>query len=189
MSHKLRGELGLNFITGGLYILTQLIVMAFVGMLVGMEIDNGSLQALGKGVGTYDYKLVLITILTFSITGLLIYGFAHLRKHISKHFGLETKPAPVVQTKRKLALFVTFLLVGILTSIIFYGFNQFISGLSPNNNINSLNSLWDALVAGKPVLIIAIFLTITAFGYIVGYLGKAIHPVQEKMPDVIKEAP
>ena len=187
MSHKLRGELGLNFVTGALFILAQLIFLAGLGMVVGTEIGNGDLNALGKGIGSYDYKLVVITIMSFAITGILIYGFAHARKHLAKHFGLETMSAPQVQSKKKVALFLTFLLVGIFTSLIFYGFNQFIDGLSPNNNINSLNSLWNALITGNPVLIIAVFLTITTFGYIVGYLGRVINPVQEKLPKFTKE--
>jgi len=67
--------------------------------------------------------------------------------------------------------------IGLLTSLIFGGFNDFIQNASPDADLNSLNGFLDAILGGNIGLVLAIFFTIAVFGALANVIGHLWKPV------------
>lgn len=180
MKNELVRKIGLDFSVGVGFIVTQLFAFGILGQWISIELQ-GSIKDLGIGAGTANFPLIGIALFSLALTGLLMYIWAKARRILAKGFGLEAKEVKL-EMKHKFGVFLTLVVVGIITAIVFLGFSEFISGISPSTNIASLGSLWNAISQVNPLLLIAVFIAITVFGALVALVGSIISPVQSRIP-------
>ena len=172
----------LNFIVGAGFFITSLVSTMIVGSLLGIPL-RGTTEDIGTAASTMNPMLAFTTVLSFVITGLLVGVWAHGRVMIGKNvLGIENIGAePKFETRKKLGLLVTIILLGIITSVIMVGFNGFISKFSPNADIANPITLWTALAQYDLLLLVSTILTMMGLGVIVTILGHLIHPIQNKV--------
>ena len=173
---------GLNFIVGGGFFITSLFATMIIGSILGIQL-HGTTEDLGTAVGTMNPILAMTVILSFIVTGSLVWMWAHLRVWIGKKvLGMESVGAePKVETRKKIGLIVTIILLGIITSVIMVGFNGFIAKFSPNADIANPMTLWTALAQYNLILLVTVVITMMVLGAIVTGLGHWIESIQKKV--------
>ena len=179
---------GLNFTIGVGFVITALVAQLGVGAIMGQRL-SGTINDIGTGFGSGDLALLGTAILSMLVTGFLVFIWTKLRKHIAIIFHLQVK-TPEVHTKHRIAFVITLIVMGIITSLVFYGFSEFIRGISPDNDLSSIGALLDAVVTMNPMLIVGVFFTLMVFGTLVTWLGTIIAPVEarieKRLPDQLK---
>ena len=162
---------------GSIAILLILISQSVLLMITGIELQN-SIADLGSSAGQLlaNPMLMGVTFLSMIITGAIIMAVAIVRTKIAKHFGM-TPQTIKFNTSRKLGLVMSLFVIGLLTSLIFGGFNDFIQNASPDADLNSLNGFLDAIMGGNIGLVLAIFFTIAVFGALANVIGHLWKPV------------
>ena len=174
---------GLSFVIGAIAILLILITQTILFTLTGVELKN-SISDLGASAGQVLTNPILLGVTTVSmiVTGAIIMAVAVIRTKIASHFGM-TPQKITFNTSRKLGLVGSLFVVGLLTSLIFGGFNDFIQNASPTDDLNSLNGFVDAILGGNIGLVVAIAITIAVFGglaNVIGHLWKPVNTAVER---------
>ncbi len=162
---------------GGIAIALILITQTILVATTGVELTN-SISDLGTSAGQVfsNPMLLVVTLLSMIITGVIIMAVAVVRTKLAKHFGL--KPQTIsFNMKRKAGLVLSFLFIGVVTSLLFGGFNDFIANASPGQDLDSLNGFVSAILSGNIGLVVAIFVTIAAFGMLANLVGHLWKPV------------
>ena len=134
----------LHFSVGAGYIITVLLVGAVVLALTGITLMD-SLGEFAQGVGQGNITAIGFSVLALIITGGLIAVWVKIRPRIAKIIGVTVKTTNF-DTKRKLAFVFALLVVGIITSGVFFAFTEFTNNLVPGTDVTSLNVLFEALV-------------------------------------------
>ena len=180
-SHEMLRKLGLNFVVGFGFILSTIILTAILGSTLGVSIA-GDIRDIGTGLAGMDAMIIGVSALGFILTGGLVYVWAKARKPIAKWMGYDVSDAPKLNNKGKITpILATLFAVGIIASVIIYGFTQLLAGLSPDIELSSITTLLDAVMTMNPMLIAGSFVAIVAFGWVVGLLGQAIDPVSKRV--------
>ena len=158
-------------------IVAILISTSILVAFTGVELTN-SISDLGNSAGQVlaSPMLLVVTIISMIITGVIIMGVAVFRTKIAHHFGMQPQTINF-NAKRKAGLIASFFVVGLLTSLIFGGFNDFISNASPDADLNSVNGFVSAILGGNIGLVVAIFVTIVVFGALANVIGHLWKPV------------
>ena len=158
---------------GSIAILLILISQSLLLMITGIELSN-SISDLGNSAGQLlaNPMLMGVTFISMIITGAIIMAVAIVRTKLAKHFGM-TPQTIKFNTTRKVGL----VIIGLATSLIFGGFNDFIQNASPDADLNSLNGFIDAILGGNIGLVLAIFFTIAVFGALANVIGHLWKPV------------
>lgn len=179
--NSLKNRIALNFVVGAGFLATVLVVQALLGAVVSFELVN-SIRDL---TGAFNNPTLFGTaIISFAISGSLIIFWAHARRWIGKPLSVNVQAPQKLQTQHKVALIFTIIGVGIITSIIFYGFNEAVAGISPNANINDLGTLMTAISEGNFLVVIGAVIAILIFGILVAFVGRLIAPTQ-KLADTV----
>ena len=168
---------------GSIVILLILITQSILVAITGVELTN-SISDLGNSASQVLVSpiLLVVTAISMVITGGIIMGAAVIRTKLAVHFGM-TPQKIVFNTSRKVGLISTLFVVGLLTSLIFGGFNDFIVNASPDADLNSLNGFITAILGGNIGLVVSIFATIVVFGAlanVIGHLWKPVNAAVEK---------
>lgn len=175
--HPTLRAVGLHFTTGASAILLILVVQGLLFAITGVELKS-SISDLGASAGQVleNPFLLIVTFVSMVLSGAIIMGVAVLRTKYAGKFG--TKPQKIQwNTQKKLTLVLTLFVVGLLTSVVFGGFNEFIQSASPDKDLNSLNGLISAIFSGNVTLAVAVFFTIAAFGFLAAVVGHLWNPV------------
>ena len=111
---------------GSIAILLILISQSLLLMITGVELSN-SISDLGNSAGQLlaNPMLMGVTFISMIITGAIIMAVAIIRTKLAKHFGM-TPQTIKFNTTRKLGLVGSLFVIGLATSLIFGGFNDFI---------------------------------------------------------------
>jgi hypothetical protein len=162
---------------GSVAILLILISQSLLLSVTGIELKN-SIADLGSSAGSVltNPMLIVVTFISMIMTGGIIMAIALIRTKIAKHFGM-TPQTIKFNTSRKLGLVLSLFVIGLLTSLIFGGFNDFIQNASPDADLNSLQGFLGAITSGNIGLILAIFFTIAVFGALANVIGHLWKPV------------
>ena len=162
---------------GAVAIILILLSQTLLLSVTGVELTN-SISDLGASAGQIlvSPMLLVVTILSMIITGAIIMAVAVVRTRIAKHFGM-TPQTIVFNTSRKLGLIGSLFIIGLLTSLIFGGFNDFIQNASPGADLNSLDGFMASVFSGNIGLLLAIFFTIAVFGALANVIGHLWKPV------------
>ncbi|MDF2424011.1 MAG: hypothetical protein OPY03_01785 [Nitrosopumilus sp.] len=162
---------------GGVAIILILLSQTILVATTGVALTN-SISDLGTSAGQAFSNPILLVVTLFSmiITGVIIMAVAVIRTKLAKHFGFAPQSISF-NVKRKGGLVLSFLFIGIVTSLIFGGFNDFIANASPNQDLNSLNGFITAILSGNIGLVVAIFVTIAVFGALANLVGHLWKPV------------
>lgn len=162
---------------GSVAILLILISQSLLLSVTGIELKN-SIADLGSSAGQVlsNPMLILVTFISMIITGAIIMTIALIRTKIAVHFQM-TPQVIKFNTTRKLGLVLSLFVIGLLTSLIFGGFNDFIQNASPDADLNSLNGFIEAITSGNIGLVLAIFFTIAVFGALANVIGHLWKPV------------
>lgn len=179
-SHELLRKLGLNFVVGFGFILSTILLTAILGSTLGVSIA-GDIRDIGAGVAEMNGAVIAVSALGFILTGVLVYVWAKLRRPIGHYMGYESEQSPNLSSKKITPLIATLFAVGIIASVVIYGFTQVLSGVSPDVELNSIGTLLDAIMTMNPALLLGSFVAIVAFGYVVNWLGQAIAPVSQRV--------
>ncbi len=181
-SHEMLRKLGLNFVVGFGFILSTILLTAVLGATLGVSIA-GDIRDIGAGLAGMDAMVIGVSALGFILTGGLVYLWARLRRPIAKYMGYQVSESPKLQSGKITPLIATLFAVGIIASIVIYGFTTALSGISPDVELNSIGTLLDAIMTMNPWLLLGSFVAIVAFGYVVNWLGQAISPVSKRVSD------
>lgn len=184
MVHPILRKILLSFTIGVGFILTFLVAQFLLISYTGIELASNiaSLGAASREVFN-NPMLILTTIVSMIVTGGLVMIWAVIKGHIAPTFKLEKgQPVKISKSpKRLIGLLAVLFVVGVITSLIFGGFNDYIASLSPDVNLKSLNALYDAIVQQQPIMIVWIFAAIVVFGVLVTIAGALYHPIQAKL--------
>ena len=176
-------SLGLNFVVGFGFILSTIVLTMILGATLGVSIA-GDIRDIGTGLAGMDAMVIGVSALGFILTGGLVYLWARLRTPIAKYMGYQVGSNNPSLTSGKITpLIATLFAVGIIASIVIFGFTTALSGISPDVELNSIGTLLDAVMTMNPLLIAGSFVAIVAFGYVVNWLGQAISPVSKRVSD------
>lgn len=172
----------LNFMVGAGFFITSLFVTTLIGSMLGLQL-RGTLSDLGTAVGTWNPALAFSVVLSFLITGFLVWLWAKSRMVIgTKLLGMERLGVePKVETRKKLGLLATIIVLGIITSVIMVAFNGFIASISPTVDLSNPTTLVTALAQYNIVLLISVIITVMFLGTIVTLLGHWIEPIQHRL--------
>jgi hypothetical protein len=162
---------------GGIAIALILITQTILVASTGVELTN-SIADLGTSAGQVfsNPMLLVVTLISMIITGVIIMAVAVVRTKLAGYFGLQHQTINF-NMKRKAGLVLSFLFIGIVTSLLFGGFNDFIANASPDQDLNTLNGFISAILSGNIGLVVAIFVTIAAFGMLANLVGHLWKPV------------
>lgn len=154
----------------------------------GIELKN-SISDLGASAGQVftNPLLLVVTVISMIITGAIVMLVAIARAKIAKHF--QMNPYEIeFDKKRKVGILFSLLAIGVLTSVIFGGFNDFIQSASPTQDLNSLNSFATAIMTLPSGfgLAIATLLTIVVFGVLTNLIGHLWKPVTHSVEVMTK---
>jgi len=175
--HPTLRKLGISFAMGGIAIALILITQSILVGLTGVQLTN-SISDLGSSAGQVfsNPMLLVVTLISMTVTGVIIMGVAVIRTKLARRFGFEPQTISF-NMKRKGGLVLSFLFIGIVTSLIFGGFNDFIANASPDQELNSLQGFISAILSGNIGLVLAIFVTIAVFGALANLVGHLWKPV------------
>lgn len=173
---NLARRVGLNFLTGAGFWVSVLVFNLILTATIGIQI-NDQVRELGQGFSAVlaEPFILVGALISLAVSGALVYFWVFARRWIAKPLKITLKPAQKVQTKHKIGLFLTFVMVGSLTWITFYGLNEFLGGLSPNADLANP----ETLLTGDPVLIVGTVIGVTILGIVVSILGRAFVPTQK----------
>ena len=181
MANQMLKSLGVNFVVGFGFILSTIILTMILGATLGVSIA-GDIRDIGAGIAEMNPMVIGVSILGAIVTGGLVYVWAKLRSPIAKYMGYDVgQKEPKLSTSKILPLLATLFAVGIIASIVIFGFTSALSGISPDVELNSIGTLLDAVMTMNPMLIAGSFVAIVAFGWVVGLLGQAIDPVSKRV--------
>ena len=182
MANQMLKSLGVNFVVGFGFILSTIILTMILGAIVVGVTIAGDIRDIGTGIAEMNPMVIGVSVLGAIVTGGLVYGWAKLRRPIAKYMGYDVgQKEPKLSTSKILPLIATLFAVGIIASIVIFGFTSALSGISPDVELNSIGTLLDAVMTMNPMLIAGSFVAIVAFGWVVGLLGQAIDPVSKRV--------
>lgn len=181
MNYQLVRTFGRNTVVGGLFLLTVAFVGA-IGTFITGENLRGDLSDLGSAFSTLNFLQLGWIFISFVLIGLLVYVWTRASTGIGKMFGLKTQKGIGNLKKDGKIVLLSLFFLGILTSVIIYGFASFMRGLvqNPNFDITSLASLQTGLASGNILMLLGTLVSIAGIGYIIVAIGNRFPAFEKK---------
>lgn len=178
------------------YTLSGIFFVVASGLILGLLAlalrfgDNGTFQLttitqLTRAFVTGEPLGIVIGLIAFLVLGLLVWLFGILGVEIRKKLGL--KDGEIRFDKRPFIL--AFVISGVVTVVIFAGLQAILVGITndPKVDLTSINTLFDAIATGNPMLFAGTIVGLTIIGFLVGAIAKQERPLGEKvLPKEVK---
>lgn len=167
--------------TGIAYVFVAGLVLGAIAGAINID-PNGGLMAFGQSFANFDILGIIFGVISFIVLGFLVWVFAIIGIKIRKAVG--NKETEISFSKRPfvMALFAT----GVVTAVIFYGFNQLLAGISPDANLADVNTLLGAITTFNPMLLVGAILGLSIVGYLIIKIGRAIPRIGDALPDKLQ---
>lgn len=189
MVHKLRMRVVSFFGYAGagiLFVIALSLVLGISAMFVQIidptatqEASIVSITTLAQSFVNLEPAGIIFGIFLFLIIGFIVWVFGVIGVMIRKAIGLKDDEK-VSFGKRPAIL--AFFIAGIITVIIFAGLGAILNGLTEEMvDLTSINTLFDAVATGDPLLFVAVIIGLAIVGFLVINIAKIEKPTGEKI--------